>query len=100
MPDDFIGASGLRPLVTARVMRAWRFLGQPVEKFTLLLDQRVDPCRLLVQKPGNPTLRVERGRMEQCNFKIVARDSPVGVTEWPTERIADRRSVTFSLHQR
>ena len=37
------------------------FLGQPVEKFPLLLDQPVDPRSLLVQKPRDPPLRIERG---------------------------------------
>ena len=61
IPEGFKEASWFRPFVTARGDKGLALFGQPVQQFPLLRDQPVDLRRLLIQKPRNRPLRVERG---------------------------------------
>ena len=46
--------SGLRPLVDGAGDEGLALFGKPVQERPLLLDQPVDPRRLLIQKLRNP----------------------------------------------
>jgi hypothetical protein len=56
----FHGGLGVQALGDGARDEGLTLFGQPVQKRALLLSQRIDPRRLLIQKPRNPPLEFER----------------------------------------